>query len=78
VDGIYPELARFVKTMSKPLTDHHKNMQNGKRHQEILSAHLESIKGNLIFFVNDMEQWYVSDITEAVATCIILHNMMVQ
>ncbi len=25
-----------------------------------------------------MEQWYVSDITKAVESCIILHNMMVE
>jgi hypothetical protein len=28
--------------------------------------------------VKDVEQWYISDITEVVDTCFILHNMMVQ
>jgi hypothetical protein len=43
VDGIYPDLAQFVKNMSEPLTDPHKNMQNGRSVQgKILSMHLVS------------------------------------
>ncbi len=28
--------------------------------------------------MKDLEQWYLSDITEAVETCVNLHNMMVK
>ena len=30
------------------------------------------------FLVRDAEQWYMSDITEAVETCTILRNMMIE
>jgi hypothetical protein len=79
VDGIYPELARFVKTMSEPLTDPHKKYA---KWQEASRKDVERAFGVLQrkfqFLVRDVEQWYVSDITEAVETCIILHNMMVE
>jgi len=65
--------------MSEPLTDHHKRYA---KWQEASRKDVERAFGVLqrkfYFLVKDVEQWYVSDITEAVETCVILHNMMVQ
>ena len=65
--------------MSEPLTDHHKRYA---KWQEASRKDVEHAFGVLqrkfYFLVKDVEQWYVSDITEAVETCVILHNMMVQ
>ena len=65
--------------MSEPLTDHHKKYA---KWQEASRKDVEHAFGVLqrkfYFLVKDVEQWYVSDITEAVETCVILHNMMVQ
>ena len=65
--------------MSEPLTDHHKRYA---KWQEASRKDVERAFGVLqrkfYFLVKDVEQWYVSDITGAVETCVILHNMMVQ
>jgi hypothetical protein len=64
--------------MSEPLTDHHKKYA---KWQEASRKDVERAFGVLqrkFYFVKDVEQLYVSDITKAVETCVILHNMMVQ
>ena len=78
VDGIYPELARFVKTFSEPVG------QNAKRFskwQESSRKDIERAFGVLQrkfhIIVRSFEQWYVEDISDIVVSCIVLHNMMV-
>jgi len=60
VDGIYPDLAHFVKTMSEPLTDPHKKYA---KCQEASRKDVEHAFGVLQqkvqFSVRDVEQWYM-------------------
>jgi hypothetical protein len=77
VDGIYPELARFVKTFSELVG------QNAKRFskwQESSRKDIERAFGVLQrkfhIIVRSFEQWYVEDISDIVVSCIVLHNMM--
>jgi len=78
VDGIYPELARFVKTIAEPLTEVAKLYATW---QEASRKDIERAFGVLQrkfqILVRDVEQWYVDEIKNIVETCIILHNMMV-
>jgi Plant transposon protein len=79
VDGIYPELSRFVKTMSVPLT---KAERMYSKWQESSRKSVERAFGILRrkfqFLARPVELWFEDDIRNAVNTCIILHNMMVE
>jgi len=78
VDGIYPELARFVKTIQEPVG------QRKTRYaawQEACRKDIERAFGVLQckfhILTKKNEQWYLKDIAAIVYTCILLHNMMV-
>ena len=79
VDGIYPELSRFVKTISEPGD---KRSRYYAKWQEATRKDIERAFGVLQrkfnVLVRPVEQWYVEDITKIVETCIVLHNMMVE
>ncbi|KAI2489692.1 Ribosomal protein-like protein [Fragilaria crotonensis] len=78
VDGIYPELSRFVKTLQEPV---------GRRAcryavwQESARKDVERAFGVLQrkfhLLVGKIELWYVSNIASVVKCCLCLHNMMV-
>lgn len=78
VDGIYPELSRFVKTIQEPIGQ---QACNYAIWQEASRKDIERAFGVLQrkfhFLVKKVELWYVKDISESVVTCILLHNMMV-
>ena len=78
VDGIYPELSRFVKTVEEPCNT--KSVVYSKW-QEATRKDIERAFGVLQrkfqVLVKKIELWYVSDISDVVNTAIILHNMMV-
>ena len=78
VDGIYPELSRFVKTMQEPVG--HKASRYAKW-QESARKDVERAFGVLQrkfqVLVRRIELWYVGDIAHVVNCCITLHNMMV-
>jgi hypothetical protein len=79
VDGIYPELSRFVKTISEPIE------KKGKLYakwQEKTRKDIERAFGVLQrkfhILVKALEFWYLEDIKNIVNCCITLHNMMVE
>ncbi|KAI2500464.1 Ribosomal protein-like protein [Fragilaria crotonensis] len=78
VDGIYPELSRFVKTIQEPVG--HKASRYA-RWQESARKDVERAFGVLQckfhVLVRKIELWYVGDIANVVNSCICLHNMMV-
>jgi hypothetical protein len=78
VDGIYPELSRFVKTIEEPSD---RKASAFAKWQEAARKDIERAFGVLQrkfhVLVRKIEMWYVSDIACVVNTCIMLHNMMV-
>ena len=79
VDGIYPEISRFVKTISEPTN---KASKRYAKWQESCRKDIERAFGVLQrkfqILCRPIEQWYIEDITNIVRTTIVLHNMMVQ
>ncbi|KAI2506757.1 Ribosomal protein-like protein [Fragilaria crotonensis] len=78
VDGIYPELSRFVKTVEEPSD---RKASAYAKWQEAARKDIERAFGVLQrkfhVLVRKIEMWYVGDIACVVNTCIMLHNMMV-
>ena len=78
VDGIYPELSRFVKTIEEPSNQ---KASAFAKWQEASRKDIERAFGVLQrkfhILVKKIELWYVGDIACVVNTCIMLHNMMV-
>jgi len=79
VDGIYPELARFVKTISQPITDAERKFT---KWQESCRKDIERVFGVIVrkfqILKRDIEKWDANDVTSIVFTCIVMHNMMVE
>jgi hypothetical protein len=79
VDGIYPEIARFAKTVDEP-RGHGKEMY--ARWQESSRKDVERSFGVLQrkfqILKTAVEQWFLEDIGRIVKSCIILNNMMVE
>ncbi|KAI2509348.1 Plant transposon protein [Fragilaria crotonensis] len=78
VDGIYPELSRFVKTLQEPVG------RKACRYavwQESARKDMEQAFGVLQrkfrVLVGKNELWYVRDIGNVVKCCLCLHNMIV-
>ncbi len=78
VDGIYPELSRFMKTIQEPVG---RNASRYARWQESAQKDVERAFGVLqckfYVLVRKIELWYVGNIANVVNCCIYLHNMMV-
>jgi Plant transposon protein len=78
-DGIYPDLSRFVKTMSVPIT---KVQKLYSKWQESCRKSVERAFGILRrkfqILSRPIELFFVEDIRNVVDTCIILHSMMVE
>jgi hypothetical protein len=76
VDGIYPELARFAKTISEPTNKLAKTYASW---QEASRKSIERAFGvfgrRFQIVVRKVEQWYISDIKNIVDCCVILHNI---
>jgi Plant transposon protein len=78
VDGIYPELSRFVKTIEEPgnpLAASFAKWQEASRKD--IERGFGVLKAKFHFLLTRIELWYIGEITDAVDTCMILHNMMV-
>ena len=79
VDGIYPELARFVKTIFEPIGRAEKRFsvwQEAKRKDiercfGVLQAKFKIIK-------HPVQKWDLDDIADIVLACTLLHNVMVE
>jgi hypothetical protein len=78
-DGIYPEWAAFVKTISKPQTEKHKLYA---QHQEGARKDVECAFGVLQSRFDIVRRparlWKRGDVINIMEACIILHNMIVE
>jgi hypothetical protein len=79
VDGIYPKLSRFVKTLPVAcgrMWKRYASWQEAAR-KDIERA-LGVLQSKFCIVRNPIEKWHIENIQETVTTCIILHNMMVE
>jgi hypothetical protein len=78
VDGIYPELARFVKTLDQPLTvaDTIYTVWQESSRKDIERA-FGVLQRKFHYICRPVEGWFVDEIKKSVEACIMLHNMMV-
>jgi Plant transposon protein len=78
VDGIYPELSRFVKPFGEPVGRRQTKYTNW---QEAARKDIERTFGVLQrkfhILVKAIELWFKSEIKDIVSACIIFHNWMV-
>jgi hypothetical protein len=78
-DGIYPEWAAFVKTISKPQTEKHKLYA---QRQESARKDVECAFGVLQSRFNIVRRparlWKREDVVNIMEACVILHNMIVE
>jgi len=79
VDGIYPELSRFVKTVTEGWDDESrafKEWQEGAR-KDIERA-FGVLKKNFRFISSDIQKLCFNDMVQSIKACVVLHNMMVE
>jgi hypothetical protein len=78
VDGIYPKLSRFVKTLSQPVG---KKQENYSKWQEATRKDVKRgfgvLQSKFRFLTQKVELWSAEDIVSVVDCSIILHNWMV-
>jgi len=78
-DGIYPEWATFVKSVSMPQGDKRKLFA---QHQEGARKDIERAFGVLqsrfAIICNPARSWHLDSLKRIMDTCIILHNMIVE
>jgi hypothetical protein len=79
VDGIYPELSRFVKNVSVPITEEHRYYSKWQEAcRKCVERAFGILKRKFMILSNPIELFFESDIRYVVEACIILHNMMVE
>jgi hypothetical protein len=78
VDGIYPQLSRFVKPISVPLGDVEAIycLWQEAKHKDI-ECFFGIFKKKFNFFTKSISFAYIEGVIEAFYTCLILHNMAV-
>lgn len=78
-DGIYPDWAIFVKTISEGTT---KKERNYAAAQEGIRKDIERAFGILVARFHILQRpsrlWYQEDIANIMKACIIMHNMIVE
>ena len=78
VDGIYPDLAYFVKTLNNPIDEKERffcKIQEGER-KAVECAFGDPVKKWHIL-KNPLRNWHIADIDVLVKTCVTLHNMII-
>jgi hypothetical protein len=79
VDGIYPALSRFVKTIPYAFD---RVMELFVKWQESARKDVERAFGILVrkfqFLAKPNEYWYLEDIKNQIYGCVLMHNMMVE
>lgn len=78
VDGIYPELSRFVKSFDEPVGERDKmyvGWQESSR--KSVERAFGVLQRKFQILERKVELWYVEDIHQVVMACVVLHNMMV-
>jgi Plant transposon protein len=79
VNGIYPNIACFVKTLSvllRTIQKKYVKWQESKR--KSIERAFGVLQRKFQILTRPVELWYHEDICEVVGACIILHNMMVE
>jgi len=79
VDGMHPELSRFVKTCAVPMNRHQSDYaawQEGSR--KMIERAFGILQQKFQALCGPVELFYVDDIADIVGACLILHNMMVE
>jgi hypothetical protein len=78
VDGIYPKLSCFVKTLSQPLD---KEQANYAKWQEKTRKDVKQgfgiLQSKFQILTQKVELWSIEDIVSVVDCCLLLHNWMV-
>jgi Plant transposon protein len=78
VDGIYPEISRFVKTHPAPLTrDEHIFAKWQEAAQKDIERAFCVLQRKFNILVRKVERWHTTEIRDVVEACIMLHNWMV-
>jgi hypothetical protein len=78
-DGIYPEWAAFVKTISKPQTDKHKlyaRRQEGARKD--VECAFGVLQSRFDIINRPARLWKRNDVVNIMQACVIIHNMIVE
>ena len=78
VDGIYPEIARFAKTLEEAIGEDRKmyvRWQEGCR--KSIARAFGVLKRKFQILRKDVEEFHLKTINDIVVTTIMLHNMMV-
>jgi len=79
VDGMYPELSRFVKTCAVPMNQFQTDYaawQEG--HRKMIERAFGTLQRKFQVLCRPVELFYMHEIADVVDTCLILHNMMVE
>ncbi len=79
VDGIYPRLSRFLKSIVNPILRidwEHAKWQEGKR--KTIERAFGVLEKKFHITVNPIHLYFMEDIRTVVVGCIVLHNMMVK
>lgn len=78
VDGIYPEIARFVKTKSCPIGIAESNYAKWQeKTRKDVERGFGVLQRKFHFLVHKVELWDIKEIVSIVKCCILLHNWMV-
>jgi Plant transposon protein len=78
-DGIYPELSRFVKSMTVPITKAQKLFTKWQEScRKCVERAFGILRRKFQILKRPFELMHEEDIRNVVDTCIILHNMMVE
>jgi len=79
VDGIYPKLTRFLKTISVPLTKMDRNFSGWQEaSRKDVDRGFGVLQKKFHFLVHAIQMHHRDDIFYAVRACIAMHNMMVE
>ena len=79
VDGIYPRLSRFLKSIVNPvlrIDREYSSWQESKR--KTIERGFGVLEKKFHALVNPIQLYFMEDITSVVLGCIVLHNMMVK
>jgi hypothetical protein len=78
VDGIYPQIGRFVKTLSQPVGQAEQDYASWQeKTRKDVERGFGVLQAKFRFLVHKIELWSIQDIVNVVNCCLLLHNWMV-
>jgi hypothetical protein len=79
VDGIYPEIARFVQAVSVPVTEEDRRFTIWQeKSRKDVERGFGLLKRKFKVLRDPLEMWFLEDVAKMVRALIVLHNMMVE